>query len=149
MFSYKKILPIVLILLIILQIGLSAYLIYEANTSAYICVVGQSCDYVQNTQYGTMFGIKLAYLSIFAFVFLGIMFFVNRYLFLISAIVGSLFAIYFISIQLFVLKQICSTCMLLDGTMIIIAILAIINFVVNKNEKKQANKKSGKKKSKK
>lgn len=151
--NYKKYLPIVLFLLIFIQIGLSAYLIYESNTSGYICVVGESCDYVQNTQYGTMFGIKLAYLAIFAFVFLGLIYFVNRYLFLASSIVGALFSIYFISIQLFVLKQICSTCMLLDGTMIIIVILAIINFFVNKNDKKQITKKkvkiSGKKKTKK
>ena len=142
MFSKKIILPIIIFLLILCQIGLAIYLIYESNVSfGNVCVVGQSCDFVQNTSYGTLFGIKLAYLSIFAFVFLGLVYFVNRYLFLISTIIGFLFAVYFISIQFFVLKEICSTCFVIDWGMVGITILAVINFFVNKKENKQATRK--------
>ena len=154
MITVKKILWAICFLLIIFELGLAVYLTYESNTFGNLCVAGKGCDLVQNSSYAYLFGIKLAYIAIVAFVFLLITFFFSKKIFALVSIIGSLFAIYFISIQLFVLKHICSTCILIDSTMIVISILAIVYYFLYEHKakketvKKLSNKKNKSKKSK-
>ena len=119
----------IILALIVLEIFMSIYLIYEnskpKNTN--VCIVGKGCSSVQNSTYGTIGGIKLQYISIFAFIALLAMFFISQRLFLAGTIFGGLFSLYLITIQLFVLNQICSNCMMVDVTMIAITVLSIIN----------------------
>jgi len=144
--NFKKIFSVVIFALIILNLCLSAYLIYDSQKIDYLCVAGQSCDFVQNSSYASLFEIKLIYISVFAFLFLLVLFFINEKWFLLATIVGTILAIYFISIQLFILKAICSTCFVVDFTMIGIFILSIIRYFVFKNKKKQIAKKNVKQK---
>jgi|GEM_PF-1014594 len=141
----RNILIYLIFVLLIIEIIFAAYLIYDSSKAITLCVVGESCDSVQNTQYGYLFGIKLAYLSIFAFTFLALIYFVNKILFLLSTFVGFAFAIYFIIVQLFVLKEICSTCMIIDFIMVAISILATINFILIRKKKDKKKIKSRKK----
>lgn len=133
----KGILSIIIILLIVVEIVLSIYLLYDSAKSLTLCIVGESCGFVQNSIYGSIFGIKLGYFAIVAFVILLAMKFINKKLFLILSALGASIAIYYISIQLFVLKAICSSCIIIDSIMLVIFALALIQFFGEKNSKKK------------
>lgn len=143
--NYKKLFDVLIFGLIILNLCLSAYLIYDQNKIDFLCVAGQGCDFVQNSSYASLFGIKLVYISIFAFLFLLVLLFINEKWFLLATILGTILAIYFICLQLFVLKAICSTCFVVDFTMIGIFILSLIRFFAFKNKEKKVVKKNIKK----
>ncbi len=122
--------------LIVLEIVMSVSLAYQEASDSDLCVIGEpsSCSGVQDSTYGKIFGIKLSYLALFAFMILLTLYLVSENLFLLSTILGGAAAIYFIIIQWFVLKQSCSTCLLIDGTMVIILILSIINRFIQKTK---------------
>ena len=147
LFNTKKIFWIIIFILIIVEICLSTYLIYDAQKIDYLCIAGETCDFVQNSSYAYLFGVKLIYISIFAFLFLLVTFIFSKSIFALVSLIGACAAIYFISIQLFVLKAICSTCMIVDSTMILIGILAILYYFIfeKKRIKKEKSKKQKKK----
>jgi uncharacterized membrane protein len=126
----KKILFIILIVLMVFEILISSYLIYEDKTKpvASVCIMGSSCESVQTSVYGKIFGIKLPYYALGAFSLLLLLFFISKKLYYAGTITGSLCSLYLIVIQLFVLKQICSTCMLIDITMFSILVLSFFYF---------------------
>ncbi len=118
-------------LLILLMTALSAYAYYEDLTDIGVCLIGEACSVVRYSEYSTIFGIKVSLFGLITSIILFLIFINrNKYKFLkeilpIIILTGALFAIYFISIQLFVLKAICSTCILIDITMLIIAALVL------------------------
>lgn len=125
---YNKTINILIISLIILELIFSVYLIYEEKTKvSNICIIGTSCESVRESSYGEIFGIKLFYISIVAFLILLLTYIYNKKIFLIECLIGSIFSLYLIFVQLFVLKQICSSCMIIDLIMIVILILGVIN----------------------
>ena len=109
------------------QLVLSAYLVHAKAQTELFCVIGKSCDAVQQSVYGELWGIDVSTLGLIAFGLLLITAFTqhahryNRKLYLLCIVLGVMGAIYFIGIQLFVLKQICSTCMVIDGSMLVVA----------------------------
>lgn len=109
--------------LIIFEIAFAMYLSYNHYAYSGICSIG-SCDTVQSSAYGSLFGISLNYLAVVAFILLFICYKKNTGLYIIGITVGSLTALYLIYLQLFVLNAICSNCMVIDGVMIVIAILS-------------------------
>lgn len=128
MITKKKVFWIIIFILIIAELFLSAYLVYDSMQLKTVCIAGEECDLVQTSQYAYLFGIKLIYISIFAFISLLVLFIISNKYFLYATIIGALFAIYFIYIQLFVLHLICSTCMIIDSIMILILIFSLIRF---------------------
>lgn len=117
-------LNIAIIMLIIVEIMLNGWLIYQDSriipfNELPICTTS-SCENVQNTEYGTIFGIKLSYYAIVAFLVLPWAYFWNKKGFFYLSLIGGLVALYFISIQAFVLKQFCTICLFIDGIMIVI-----------------------------
>lgn len=125
---------LVLVILLVLLSVLNYILSYSS-----VCLVGDStsCSNVQNSQYGSILGIKISLLGLMAFILLFIVYLGatlnkkykdNFYeIFLVGVVIGTLASIYFIFLQLFVLKTICINCMLIDSAMIILAILVFIN----------------------
>jgi len=118
-------------LLILIMIALSAYAYYEDLTDIGICIIGQGCSVVRYSEYSEIFGIKV---SLFGLISSAIFFlvFLNKKkseflkkVFTILTFIGALFAIYFIYTQLFLIKAICSTCIIIDITMLIIAALVL------------------------
>lgn len=109
------------------QLLLSAYLMYEKAQSAVFCVVGQSCDAVQQSAYGTLWGFDVSMLGLIAFGLLLITYVTqhhhryNRRLYLMGIAFGVIGALYFIGIQAFVLRAYCSTCMVIDVSMLVVA----------------------------
>ena len=132
---FRRLLWLIIFVSIILNLVLSAYLIYEQNKIDFLCVEGSTCTSVQNSSYAYLFCIKLVYISIFVFLFLLVLFLISEILSLFAGFIGSCFAIYFIAIQIFVLKQICSTCLIIDLMTILIFIVMIIRYSIKKHKK--------------
>lgn len=120
--------------LIILEIVLSASLVYQSRQGSNLCLVGNpvSCNEVQNSSYNDIFGIKITYLAFFYFFTLLILYLSKEKWFLVCAALGTLGALYFLFIQLFVLKTVCSTCLLVDGMMMVILVLSLVNKRITK-----------------
>jgi uncharacterized membrane protein len=131
-----KFLSVMIILLILLEIALCSWIILKSKNNEKVCIIGSSCEQVQDTQYGKILGVKLSILGLGAFIILLASLFINKKVFFWFSITGSFFAIYFILVQFFIIKQICSSCMLIDGLMILIGFLSYLT----KNNKKDYSK---------
>jgi uncharacterized membrane protein len=138
----KKIRLTIFVLLIIV-VALTGYMSYNnlSGSDSGFCLVGEegssSCSSVQNSIYGSIFGIKVYFLGFIGLSTLLIIYVAanskNSYqkfldkIFLKLSFIGTLFAIYFILLQIIILRTICSTCMIIDGTMILVFILGLIS----------------------
>lgn len=122
----------ILLFLILVEVILTGSFVFGESEGTY-CVVGESfCSDVQNSKYGELFGIGVGELGFYAFSF---MFLFGIYLFYFDSnyykyfhfmfLVGFLFAVYFLSLQFFVLEKVCSICLLIDWLMVFIFALAI------------------------
>ena len=111
---------------IILEIIFSLSLAYDSYSESKVCVPGFDCAGVQNSPYAYFLGIKLSVLGAIAFPLLMALFLLSsKYkhlerFYLVAVTLGTLGAIYFLSIQAFILKIFCSTCMAVDTLMIVI-----------------------------
>ncbi|MBS3089990.1 hypothetical protein J4461_03900 [Candidatus Pacearchaeota archaeon] len=120
--------------LIAINLILSLYLVYSDSSSNAFCIIGKNCDSVQNSAYGNLFGVKLSWIGVVAFTFLLILYYLShrsytRYkLFAASALLGAILAAYFIIIQAFVLKQVCSSCIVIDAVMLIITGMSVYEY---------------------
>lgn len=128
----------ILILLVATELVLTGFLSYKAATSvAGFCVIGNdvgNCESVQNSEYGKIFGIKLGYIGLFSFLVLSVALArdfrrkkLSR-LFVVLTLIGFLFALYLIYLQIFVLKQICTACIVVDGIAIAIFFVSMTAF---------------------
>lgn len=130
----------IIILLIVIEIILSLFI--ASSTQGFACAPGSSCESVQNSIYGAIFGMKVAWFGAATFSILFLLYFIfstiSRYywVFLVFTGIGFLFALYFIVLQLFVIKQICINCMVIDCIMIIIFIFSFMVFFSVRKEKK-------------
>jgi uncharacterized membrane protein len=117
-----KIISGIIILLILVQIAMSIWIIYEDNkqTNVNLCIIGNSCEQVQDTKYSEIFGIKLSYIGLGAFIILFFSFFINKKIFFWFSLIGACFAIYLMFVQFFILKQLCSNCLIIDVSMLVI-----------------------------
>ena len=124
-------------LLIIFGIFMASIIIQGQNVDSYFCSPNSGCEIVQNSPYALILGFKVVYLGLFGFIALLVVYTlasikkIHKKLFLISALIGSVFAIYFIIIQFFVIKEICRNCMIIDSTMIVITLLAVYESLHN------------------
>lgn len=93
-----------------------------------------TCYAVQTSQYETTFGIKNAHMGLVAFSIMAILIFLHlkqptknkKQIIKIGIILGSIFALYFLYIQFFVIDALCKYCMVIDIGMLIN--LGIITF---------------------
>lgn len=122
--------------------------LYIANTGShsYLCVTGSGCSSVQNSIYGMLFGIKLAWFGVISFSILFLLFLLARFKnclywpFFICSIIGALFSIYFMSLQAFVLREFCKECMTIDVIMILMFIIVVFEFIDFRKEVKSLEK---------
>jgi|TARA_Y100000310_G_scaffold116856_1_gene115530 uncharacterized membrane protein len=122
----------ILLILILIEVILTGTFVFGETEDTY-CVVGESlCSDVQNSKYGNIFGIGVGELGFYAFSFMFIFgiylfYFDNHYYkyFHFMFLVGFLLAVYFLSLQFFVLEKVCSICMFIDWLMILIFALVI------------------------
>lgn len=103
------------------------------------CGVSSGCSIVQASKYESTFGIKNAHLGLVAFITLFIITFLHekkptktkKQLILAGLIMGSAFALYFLSLQFFVLHAICKYCMIADLGIL----LSLLSFLITKDKK--------------
>ena len=129
-----------LLVLAIAGFILSYYIYYKKNKhQELVCVIGEDCDKVVNSKYGTTFGIDntIAGMLYYAFVALGAIlilsgvnilagFFVLDVL-IIAGLLASLFSIYLIGVQLFILKEWCEYCL---GTSVITILIFLVEVLL-------------------
>jgi len=103
------------------------------------CGSSAGCSIVHASQYESTFGIKNAHAGLVAFITLFIITFLHekkptkrkKQLILTGLIIGSVFALYFLSLQFFVIHAICKYCLVVDlGTL-----LSLLVFLTIKEKK--------------
>ena len=129
----SKYYAIAIAFLIIFELILNTYIIYTDGANSFLCnSFSFSCLSVQNSQYGMLFGMKVSLFGIISFIMLFLLFISSLYsnkmrrIFLLVVIIGAFFAAYFIAIQIFVLHQLCTICMIIDGIMLLILFLTVL-----------------------
>ena len=120
--------------LILAEIILSLYIIFIPEKQ--FCAPGFDCGAVQSSSYAYMFGIKLSYFGLLAF---SLLFIINaitlytehkgfKHTLRIMIILGSLFSLYFLFVQFFILHKVCSSCLTVDSLMILILLISIYEY---------------------
>jgi len=87
-----------------------------------ICGTNDGCTAVQSSSYSTFLGIKNSLIGVFAFIIIGAIIYshiknpkkIKKTIINLGIIIGGIIAIYFIYLQLFVIKEICKYCLVVD-----------------------------------
>lgn len=111
-----------IIILILMLLAVTASIILSTMTIEQACGDDAGCTIVNTSKYETTFGIKNEHLGLIAFPILAILTIfelkkTNPYrkkLLQLGIIIGSAFAIYFLYIQVFILKALCKYCLVVD-----------------------------------
>ena len=135
-FNLKK-LDYVILALIVAEIVIAGVIVYSEILHSTVCFFGEDqsgstgCANVQNSLYSEILGIKVNLIGLIGSLVLFTSFIlahlkkIEYNYFLIIAGIGALFGIYFLSVQIFILKTICSSCLTVDSLAIIIFLLAL------------------------
>ncbi len=110
------------IFLLIFLVSLISSIILSTNGTTGVCKPGAGCDLVNNSSYGSTLGIKNSVYGIFIFSFMVLvtLFHITkpnkhtRMVIHTATIIGSLIAIYFLYLQIFIIKYFCEFCLLID-----------------------------------
>lgn len=138
----QKIVHSIILTLIVINIILSSVSYMSSRSQGVFCVLKSDCSEVQESKYGEIFGMKVSLLGTIAFVMLIILYsFALRkreiyLLFVIANGFATLFALWFVYLQFFVLTKICSSCMFIDFISIAVFLLSVYEFVKYKKDYK-------------
>lgn len=121
------------IFLFVFVISLLSSIVLYSNSLTGICDPGKGCDVVNGSVYGSTLGIKNSVHGIFIFSFMIILTLFHmkkpnkhtRRILHLAIIIGSAIAIYFLYLQIFVIKVICSFCILVDIGLLVSLIFMI------------------------
>lgn len=126
--------PILLVVLALIGFFDSAYLSAEHYLGGVPpCFIGSGREQVTTSRYSVMFGIPVALFGVFYYLLLFILGVSNigdfkernqNFILLISSF-GFIFSLYFVSLQLFVIKAICPYCMISAITTTLILIISL------------------------
>lgn len=108
-----------------------------------ICSIKEGCDTVLNSQYSHLLGIKNGYFGIIAFTiltFLTILQIINpsktkQKIINIGIICGSLIALYFVYLQIFIIQAYCKYCLVIDLALV----LSLVTLGISSKWKKEKN----------
>lgn len=115
----------------IVFVGYMAYLDLNSKTQNF-CILGKSCEQVQDTKYGQILGIKLPFIAFFAFIALLICYLFSYKLFALGNFIGLIISLTLIYIQTFVIKMYCINCLIVDVTMFLIFFLSLTEFIIKR-----------------
>ena len=110
------------IFLLVFIIGLISSIVLYSNSLTGICDPGKGCDVVNSSVYGKTLGVSNSLIGIFIFSFMILLTLFHikkpnnhaRKVIHLAVILGSIVALYFLYLQLFVIKAICNFCILVD-----------------------------------
>jgi len=138
----QKIAYWILIILIVANVFIASLSYIASKSDEAFCVIKSDCSAVQKSTYGELFGVKVSLLGAMAFIILLLLYsFALRYreiytLFVLANVLGTIFSLRFIYLQVYVLKQICSSCMFIDGFMVLIMVVSWYEFFKYKKDYK-------------
>lgn len=115
------------IFLVVFFIGLVSSVILASNGLTGVCEPGAGCELVNNSGYGSVFGIKNSILGIFIFSFMILvtLFHMNvpnrhtKRIIHAAVLIGSVIALYFLYLQFFVIRIFCNFCLVVDFALLI------------------------------
>jgi len=115
------------IFLFVFILGLISSIVLYSNSLTGICDPGKGCDVVNSSIYGSTLGIKNSVhgIFIFSFMILLTLFHIKkpnnhtRKIIHLAILIGSAIAVYFIYLQIFVIKALCSFCFLVDVSLLV------------------------------
>jgi uncharacterized membrane protein len=114
---------ILILIFSLIGFSFSLYLYLNRPNSSFCTFSG--CNAVLNSKFSKTLGIDNSILGIFYFLLVGVLAYLNKEKFLkIVSIPGALFALYLIFVMLFILKEICYYCLIVDFSAIIIAVFS-------------------------
>jgi len=110
------------ILLVLFGISLVVSIYLSIIPTPIVCNNNAGCDIVQTSSYNYMFGIKNSYFGVPIFAFLIVLTLLHmktptkntKLLIHLAVILGSLFSLYFLYIQKFILRAYCTYCLIAD-----------------------------------
>ena|SRR3989338_4805678 len=119
------------LLIFLFLISLTSSLILTFKETPPICEGG--CDLVQTSKYAETLGIKNSIFGIFAFAILLVMTYLEtkkpsrkkRSIIRLGIIIGAVIALYFLYLQLFILKSFCTYCLVVDISLVLSLIIVI------------------------
>jgi uncharacterized membrane protein len=115
---------ILILIFSLIGFSFSLYLYYVNTRDSSICSFG-GCNSVLTSKFSKTLGIDNSILGIFYFLLVGILAYLNKEKILkIVSIIGAIFALYLIFAMLFILKEICYYCLIVDFSAIIIFIFS-------------------------
>lgn len=122
-------------LLAIFAIAFFSSVVLSLKSASAFCVSPTSCDLVQGSEYSSTFGVKNSHYGvvIFAFLFAVMawhLFEPHHRKHMIAKIgvgIGSLVSIYFIFLQVFVIKAFCTYCMIVDISLLLALALVLLH----------------------
>ena len=123
-------------LLAIFLISFFSSIALSLKGSSTFCVSPTSCDLVQSSEYAYTFGIKNSYYGVVIFAIFSLIMawhifepHAKKHMAVkVGAVMGSLIAIYFIFLQIFVLKAFCTYCMVIDIGLVLALILVFVHW---------------------
>ncbi len=131
------------------QIYLGALILIEAILSFFVytqirahkpfCILGNGCNIVQNSAYSSIFGINVSLFGTLCFAALFVLYVwahnnQQRYRWYLAAVVlGSLVSLYLLILQFFIIKSVCSSCVVIDILMLIIMGLSFYEYGLRKS----------------
>jgi len=114
---------ILILIFSLIGFSFSLYLYLNRSDSSFCAFSG--CNYVLTSEFSKTLGFDNSILGIFYFLIVGILNYLNKEKFLkILSIAGAIFALYLIFVMLFILKEICYYCLIVDLSAIIIFVLS-------------------------
>ncbi|MEX0920787.1 MAG: vitamin K epoxide reductase family protein [Candidatus Pacearchaeota archaeon] len=124
------------IILVLFIISLISSIILSIPSVSDMCSVVGGCDIVHDCCYNYTFGILNSYFGILAFLFLSIITFfqikkpskIKRNTIHLGTILGSIFALWFIYLQQFVIGAYCQYCLVVDFSLLIALGIIIFNW---------------------
>ena len=132
-----------LLLIFLISLISSIILLSTSNGDSSFCKTDGGCNSIQNSKYAYLFGISNSIYGIFIFAFLSLTTFIEiikptqikRLLIDSGAIIGFLIALYFIYLQIFIIKAFCKFCLIIDFGRIIAFILIVAKKIKIKKQK--------------
>ncbi|MEK6844735.1 MAG: vitamin K epoxide reductase family protein [Nanoarchaeota archaeon] len=124
----------ILLLIFIISLISSIFILSTNHGNSGFCQPDGGCNAVQNSKYSYLFGISNSIYGTFIFLILSMITFSqiqkpikNKQLLINSAVIlGFIVAIYFIFIQIFIIKAFCKYCLVIDFSLIIAFFLVIL-----------------------
>jgi len=115
------------IFLFIFAISLISSIIITSNSAIGVCTIDGGCNTVNNSSYGSTFGIKNSVYGIFIFSFMILLTAFHmkkpnrhtRRIIHAAVILGSIIALYFLYVQFFVIRVFCNFCLVVDFGLLI------------------------------